>query len=127
MAQQASLKGLPKDIVLDANISIRGVFGIQVRKLLDTYAGSVAFFSPDVCFRDARRYIPALAEHRNFDPRDGLLILDHLTQIVETVDRSLYEGYERVACSRISQRDVCMDRGSGLLRLWDCSMDKQQH
>jgi predicted nucleic acid-binding protein len=95
----------PKRLVLDANILLRGVFGVRVRNLLEAYGDTVAFYSPDVCFEDARRYIPDLATRRKFDPTAGLLVLGHLARIVEPVDLSLYEIHEQLARARISSRD----------------------
>jgi predicted nucleic acid-binding protein len=95
-----------KRLVLDANILLRGVFGVRVRSLLEAYEDAIAFYSPDVCFEDARKYIPDLASRRNFDPADGLALLDQLSGIVEPLDRSLYEAYEELARPRIASRDV---------------------
>jgi len=41
-------------IVLDANILIRAVLGIKVRNTIQKYASSTQFFTPEVCFADAR-------------------------------------------------------------------------
>jgi len=49
-------------LVLDANILIRAVLGNKVRKILTTYAGTVDFFTPDVCMADAQKYLPLLFE-----------------------------------------------------------------
>lgn len=64
-----------------------------------------AFYSPDVCFEDARRYVPDIANRRQFDPAVGFAMLDQIARIVEVVDRSLYEEYEELARARISLRD----------------------
>jgi len=48
--------GIEKRLVLDANILLRAVFGIRVRSLLEAYESTVAFYTPDVCFDDARKY-----------------------------------------------------------------------
>jgi hypothetical protein len=56
----------PKGLVVDANILIRAVFGERVRQILGTYEDAVAFYAPDVCFLDAARYIPDVAQRRNF-------------------------------------------------------------
>ncbi|MHB2008962.1 MAG: PIN domain-containing protein [Acidobacteriaceae bacterium] len=53
-----------KRLVLDANILLRDVFGVRVRSLLETYEDSVRFYTPDVCFSDARKYIPVIAATR---------------------------------------------------------------
>jgi predicted nucleic acid-binding protein len=79
---------------------------VQVRSFLEAYEDAVAFYSRDVCFEDARKYIPDLASRRNLDPTFALSVLDQIERIVEPVDRSLYEAYEEIAHARISSRDV---------------------
>lgn len=95
-----------KRIVLDANILLRAVFGARVRALLTAYEESVGFFSPDVCLRDARSYIPVIAESRRFDPAAGLLVLDGLTPMIEFVDHSIYALHASPAKRRLLSRDV---------------------
>jgi predicted nucleic acid-binding protein len=95
-----------KRIVLDANILLRAVFGVRVRGLLETYEESVSFYAPDICFVDARQYIPAVSAKRRIDPVPGIALLDHLPRIVEIVDRSLYKEYESPARERMFPRDV---------------------
>jgi predicted nucleic acid-binding protein len=92
--------------VLDANILLRAVFGVRVRVLLETYEDSVSFYTPDICFRDALRYIPLITATRQLDPSPGLLVLDHLARLIEIVDRSLYEEHEAFARERMRSRDV---------------------
>ncbi len=95
----------PKPLVLDANILLRAVFGVRVRELLESYEDLAAFYSPDVCFEDARKYIPNIASRRHFDAAVGFAVLDQIARIVQVVDRSLYEEYEELAHARISTRD----------------------
>jgi len=95
-----------KRLVLDANISLRAIFGIRVRSLLETYEDSVSFYTPDVCFSDARKYIPVIAANRQFDPAVGLLVLDQLARLVENVDQALYEEHEAAARERMLSRDI---------------------
>ena len=47
-------------LVLDANILIRAVLGKRVREIIVDNADKVQFFSPDVAYVDARKYLPAL-------------------------------------------------------------------
>jgi predicted nucleic acid-binding protein len=94
-----------KGLVLDANILIRAVFGRRVRELLEAYEDQVGFYSPDVCFEDARKYIPDVSKRRGIDPSVGLTVLEEVSDIVESVDRSLYEEYEKVARERVLPRD----------------------
>jgi len=94
-----------KGLVLDANILIRAVFGQRVRQILEAYEDVAGFYSPDVCFQDARKYIPDLSERQGFDSAVGLSVLDQIGRIVEPVDRSLYEDYENLARERVLTRD----------------------
>lgn len=95
-----------KRLVIDANILLRAVFGTRVRSLLETYEESVLFFTPEICFQDARKYIPTIAAKRQIDPTLGVLVLDQLSRIVQVVDNALYDEYESSARDRMISRDV---------------------
>jgi predicted nucleic acid-binding protein len=92
-------------LVLDANIFMRAVLGRRVRELLERYEYSTTFYSPDVCFDDARQYLRRVLEKRGLEPESGLAILEQISQLVLPVDRSLYGDYERLARERIETRD----------------------
>lgn len=94
-----------KDLVLDANILLRAVFGQRVRQLLETYEDVAGFYSPDVCFEEAEEYIPNVAERRGVDVSLSSSVLEQVRRIVIPVDKSLYEGYEKLARERIQRRD----------------------
>ena len=95
-----------KRLVLDANILLRAVIGVRVRGLLETYGDFVSFYAPDVCFADARKYIPAISAKRLIDPAPGILLLDQLSRFVDVVDRSLYAEYGSSARKRMISRDI---------------------
>ena len=105
MADQAEAMRDPKRIVLDANILLRAVFGVRVRSLLETHEDSVSFYAPDICFADARKYIPSISEKRRIDPEPGIQVLDQLSRLIEVVDRTLYEEFEVSARERVISRD----------------------
>jgi predicted nucleic acid-binding protein len=94
-----------KGLVLDANILLRAVFGHRVRQILEAYEDEARFYSPDVCFADAERYIPDISDRRRLDADLGLSILGQVEGIVERVDRSLYEEYESTARGRVGTQD----------------------
>lgn len=94
-----------KRLVLDANILLRAVFGVRVLGLLESYEDSVSFYAPDICFADARKYIPTVSAKRRIDPAPGIAVLDQLSHLVEIVDRTLYEEYESSARERMIFRD----------------------
>jgi predicted nucleic acid-binding protein len=93
-----------KGLVLDANILLRAIFGIRVRQILEAYEDVAAFYSPDVCFAEAEKYIPDLAKRRGLDSKLSLSILEQMSGIVELVDKSLYESREKPARERIVRR-----------------------
>jgi predicted nucleic acid-binding protein len=94
-----------RGLILDANILLRAVFGQQVRHLLEKYEGQVRFYTPDVCFQDAERYVPIVSKDRAVDADLGQTVLIGIGRLVERVDRSLYEGYESEARDRVGLRD----------------------
>ncbi len=94
-----------RNLVLDANILLRGVFGNRVARLLDTYPDAVGFCAPEVCFNEARRYIPEIAARRRVDPDTSYRTLDRLAEIVEAVESTDYQQYEAAARERIDYRD----------------------
>ncbi|MGA2982024.1 MAG: PIN domain-containing protein [Terriglobales bacterium] len=94
-----------RGLVLDANILMRAVLGRRVRELLERYEDSATFYSPDVCFDDARQYLWQVLEKRGLEPESGLTVLEQISQLVLPVDGSLYADYERLARERIETRD----------------------
>ena len=95
-----------KQLVLDANILIRAALGQRVLALLKRYEDSVAFCVPDVCFADARKYIPGVAARRRIDPEIAFNVLDKMSLVVQSIDRGLYEADEASAVRRIGERDM---------------------
>lgn len=83
-----------KRIVLDANILIRAVLGQKVREKIEMFAPTVQFFTPDLCYADAQKYLPFLFEKRNLSTDEVLEVLNRLTCLIQLVDRSLYNMYE---------------------------------
>ncbi len=95
-----------KAIVLDANILIRAVLGQRVRQLLLEHAATVKFFSPDVAYADARKYLPTLLEKRGVNSAAALSVLDTLEAIVRPLEFDLYAGLQHQALQRIAMRDA---------------------
>jgi predicted nucleic acid-binding protein len=91
--------------VLDANTLMCAVLGRRVRELLERYEDSATFYSPDVCFDDARHYLSKVLEKRGFNVESGLAVLEQISQLVVLVDRSLYGDYERLAREQVEIRD----------------------
>jgi hypothetical protein len=99
-----------KGLVLDANILMRAVLGRRVRELLEVYEDVATFYSPDVCFEDARHYVSQVLEKRGLNPASGLSVLAQLSQLVESVDLSLYAAFSwarrdgKAACALAARR-----------------------
>ena len=56
-----------KGLVLDANILIRAVLGHRVRALLEKYEDEVDFYTPDICYEDARKYTKTASNWREIE------------------------------------------------------------
>jgi len=93
-------------IVLDANILIRAVLGKRVRELIVDNAKRVQFFSPDVAYADARKYLPALLEKRGVNSESAMVVLDALESLVWPLELGVYEGFKTQALQRIAMRDA---------------------
>lgn len=91
---------------MDANILIRAVLGKKVRETIEKFAPTVQFFTPDLCYADAEKYLPILFEKRKLPTEQVLEVLEKLTPFVQRVDSSLYGLYEQEAKQRIAVRDI---------------------
>jgi predicted nucleic acid-binding protein len=80
--------------------------GRRVRSLIETYEDSISFYAPDVCFEDAREYIPQVLASRDSDPHAGLAVLQQIELLVQAVDQALYRDFEQLARERMSARDI---------------------
>jgi hypothetical protein len=52
---------------------------------------SVSFYTPDICFSDALKFVPVITATRQLDPSPGLLVLNQLAHLIEIVAQSPYE------------------------------------
>jgi predicted nucleic acid-binding protein len=96
-----------KRIVLDANILLRGVFGVRVRDLLTSYVETVVFYTPEICVEEALKYIPPIAQRKRLDPDVSEANLRQLLQsCLNVVECSLYKEIELRARARIAPRDA---------------------
>jgi len=64
-----------KGLVLDANILLRAALGRRVRELLERYEDVASFYTPDVCYEDARHYVAQVLEKRGLNPESGLNVV----------------------------------------------------
>ncbi len=94
-----------RNIVLDANILIRGVLGARVSDLMLQNADKVNLVAPDAAFAEARRYVPALLASRGIETSAAASKLDALMALVNVIDVASYEPWRAAALERIRSRD----------------------
>jgi predicted nucleic acid-binding protein len=93
-------------IVLDANILIRAILGRRVRELIGSYAHrGIRFFTPEVAFEDARKYLTHFSKKRNKPQADLTSALEYLRSLIEPVTPELYGVFETEARQRLRGRD----------------------
>ena len=93
-----------KALVVDANILIRAALGKRVRRVIETYAGQVSFFVPEVAYAEAEEHLPALAIKRGGDPEKVLAFLRSLAHLVEPIGSEVYGEFEAEARERLGER-----------------------
>jgi predicted nucleic acid-binding protein len=94
-----------KALVVDANILVRAVLGRRVREIIETYAGQVSFFVPEVAYAEAEEHVPALVIKRGGDPDKALRFLRSLRGLIELIGSEVYGDFERTAGERLGDRD----------------------
>ena len=95
-----------KRIVLDANILMRAVLGKKVKPLLEKHYADVQFFTPEVCYQDAKKYLPPLFKKKDLEEGNAIAALEELMRLVNTVDAGVYGLREMEAKQRIAVRDI---------------------
>ncbi len=97
---------MSKQIVLDANILIRGILGERVPQLLAEYSDQVQFFTAAVCYQDVRRHLPTILEKRGLPLEPFLVAVDALVNVVIPLEEEIYATYKAEATRRIQARDI---------------------
>jgi predicted nucleic acid-binding protein len=94
-------------IVLDANILIRAVLGVRVKRIIIDHAVRAEFFAPEVAYAEANHHLPEiLAKHDRGNEIDhALAFLERLRAVVLPVPEEVYEHRRVDALSRIESRD----------------------
>ena len=94
-----------KALIVDANILVRAVLGIRVRKVIETYAGQVSFFVPEVAYAEAEEHLPTLVIKRGGDPGKALALLRSIGGLVDLIGSEVYSEFEFEDRERLGQRD----------------------
>lgn len=92
-------------LVLDANILIRAVLGPKVRNILLNFNDRVTFLVPDICLTDAKKYLPLIFEKRKLPYEPAVAILTNLKNLVQIIDKTVYQEQATEAKKRIELRD----------------------
>lgn len=92
-------------LVLDANILIRAVLGVRVRRILEAQFTRTRFFCPDSAFAEARKHVPKILQKRGIEVEAALTTLDNLTTLTSCIDDEIYGRFEAVARQRLRNRD----------------------
>lgn len=93
-------------LVLDANILIRAVLGNKVKQYLITYNGVVEFFIPDICVKEAKKYLPIVFDKRGMPYSSAVEVLSDIESLLQIVDKSIYQERALEAQKRIEKRDI---------------------
>ena len=81
-------------------------WGRRVREIIETSAGQVSFFVPEVAYTEAEEHVPTLVVRRGGDPEKAVRFLRSLRALVELIGREVYGDYERTARERLGDRDL---------------------
>lgn len=106
--------------MLDANILIRAVLGNKVRRFLEEYHGTIGFFTPELCYEDAKKYLPSIFQQRGLPVDDLINILELISSFVRPVPEEIYSIYEVKAKARMMKRDIDDWPIAALALMLDC-------
>lgn len=104
-----------RGLVLDANIVLRAVFGIKVRRILEEYEDEVGFYSPSLSFQEALKYVPAIAERQRQSLPEALVMLDRISLLIRPIHQDFYTEFKASALSRIDTEIPTTGQWSPLL------------
>jgi len=94
-------------IILDANILIRAILGKKVREILFDFHQKISFITPDVCIHDAEKYLPVIFKKRKLSSDLSLGLLADISQLLQIIDKSIYEPKMIEAQKRMALRQFC--------------------
>jgi predicted nucleic acid-binding protein len=92
-------------LVLDANILIRAVLGVRVRRILENHADRVSFFVPELAISEAEEHLATLVTKRGGDPAKALCLLAAIVDLADVVGLDIYGEHETEAKRRLGSRD----------------------
>lgn len=93
-------------LVLNANILLRAIFGVRALNLLQAYEEKFSFYTPDVCFEDAGKYLPKIAKRSISTLLAAWNVLDQVRGLVHIIDQTIYDCHKDAGLRRICLRDA---------------------
>jgi predicted nucleic acid-binding protein len=99
---------MARQLVLDANILIRGVLGKQVEPLLKRYADAVSSLTVEEAFEDAAKYVPSVIQKRGGNDeavKASLAKLETFRSFVQVVPLDEVNHLETTARKRLAGQD----------------------
>lgn len=92
-------------LVLDTNILIRAVLGRKVQQLLVQYGSEVQFYCPESAFAEALEHLPHILAKRSIPVSDGMVVLEALTKVVQSISLETLSPFEASARERMCRHD----------------------
>ena len=99
---------MAKQLILDANILMRGVLGTRVATLIRDYATEVELITVEEAFVDVANYVPEVLARRGGDEPEtqaALAKLESFRLFLQTIPPALFEPLESQARDRLKGRD----------------------
>lgn len=94
-----------KRLVIDANILIRAVLGLRVRRLITGACDRVAFYVAEANYEEAEHYLAQLAPARGISDDIWRAALDSIMAAIQLVAQDELAQVETEAKARIARRD----------------------
>lgn len=110
-----------KRLVIDANILIRAVLGHKVRRLIERYCDSVAFYVAEANAEEAEYYLDkALAAKLGLDEAIWRAVFDGVLNGIQIITDEVLAEVEAEAKERIGSRDLDDWPGVAAAMVLDC-------
>ena len=84
---------------------MRACLGNKVIETIKEYSGKGSFFSPQICFDDAHKYLPPLLEKKGESADLFYSFLEEFKALVSAIPENEYQHLELPARTRISDVD----------------------
>ena len=97
---------MSKILVLDTNILLRAVFGVNVPTLLDKYKNEADYLTPEHCYNELRKHAYNIGQKRGVPANDIGQAISWLEMVIGAIPITVYKHKEADAKNRIRERDL---------------------